>query len=255
MIQQHQAQAVPTLEELVDRLPSARDIPSLTDNQAKEVLLESRRLLDATVQAVKELHNWSLNLNFQAMVVVEQSRLNDDLHNQQVQGLTELLEKISDLNQEPFRAICNRAAEDKDTIQMMAWQITNWMPNMTRQCLLSKLTTRVKTAVKKLDKMADDYKELSDRIFKTSLQYHAAFCTLSERGGPPPRWYIPGNQQHNPLNFFLLSSRNKGVVPLVTVEAAQPPQLERAIQQLQIMQPPLVVKEPNDDDNYIAMAD
>jgi len=96
MLQQHQA--VPTLEELVERLPSARDIPSLTDDQAREALLELRRLLDATVQAVKQLHNWSLNLNFQATAVVKQSRLNDELHHQQVQGLTEMLEKISDLN-------------------------------------------------------------------------------------------------------------------------------------------------------------
>jgi len=82
MIQQRQAQAVPTLEELVDRLPSTRDIALLTDNQAKEALLESRRLLNATVEAVKQLHNWSLNLNFQATAVVKQSRLNNELHNQ-----------------------------------------------------------------------------------------------------------------------------------------------------------------------------
>jgi len=93
-----QQQQVPTLEQLVDRLPSTRDIPLLTDKQAKEALLESRRLLDAMVQAVKQLHNWSLNINYQATVVVEQSRLNDDLHNQQVQGLTEMLQKICDLN-------------------------------------------------------------------------------------------------------------------------------------------------------------
>jgi len=35
MLQQHQQQAVPTLKELVDRLPSARDIPLLTDEQVK----------------------------------------------------------------------------------------------------------------------------------------------------------------------------------------------------------------------------
>jgi len=98
MLQQHQAQAVPTLKELVDRLPSTRDIPSLTDKQAKEALLESRRLLNATVQAVKQLHHWSLKLNFEATAAIEQSRLNNDLHNQQVQGLTEMLAKICDLN-------------------------------------------------------------------------------------------------------------------------------------------------------------
>jgi len=132
------------------------------------------------------------------MAAVEQSRLNNDLHNQQVQGLTEMLAKICDLNREPFRAICDRAAEYEETIWDMAWHITDWMPNMMRQRLLNKLTTRVKTAVKKLDKMADDYKELSDRIFETSLQYHPAALTLSKKGGPPPKWYVPGNQRHNP---------------------------------------------------------
>jgi len=96
MLQQHQE--LPTLKELVERLPSVRDIPSLTDDQAKEALLKSRRLLDATVQAVKQLHHWSLNLNFEATAAVEQLRLNDEIHNQQVQGLTEMLAKICDLN-------------------------------------------------------------------------------------------------------------------------------------------------------------
>jgi len=131
----------------------------------------------------------------------------------------------------------------------MAWEITDRMPNMTRQCLISKLTTRVKNAVKKLNKMANNYKELLDRIFEMSLQYHAASLALSKRGGPPPKWYIPGNQWNNPLNFFLLSSRNKGVVPLVTADAAKPPQLERAPQQLQILQAPLVVKHPDDNND------
>jgi len=136
---------------------------------------------------------------------------------------------------------------------MFAWQITDRMPNMTRQCLISKLTTRVKNAIKKLNKMADDYNKLSDKIYETSLQYHAAALMLSKKGGPPPKWYVPGNQWNNPLNFFLLSSRNKGVVPLVTADAAKPSQLEWAPQQLQILQAPLVVKHPNDDDNYIGM--
>jgi len=78
MLQQHQ---VPTLEELVDRLPTARDIPSLTEDQAKDALLESKKLLDATVQAVKQLHHWSLCLNFEATAAVEQSRLNNETHN------------------------------------------------------------------------------------------------------------------------------------------------------------------------------
>jgi len=99
MLQQNQ---VPTLEELVNRLPTARDIPSLTKDQAKESLIESRKLLDATVKAVKQLHHWSLCLNFEAMAVVEQSRLNNETHNKQVNELTEMLDKICDLNWEPF---------------------------------------------------------------------------------------------------------------------------------------------------------
>jgi len=199
MLQQHQE--VPTLEELVERLPSARDIPSLTKDQAKEALLKSRKLLNATVQAVKQLHHWSLNLNFEATAAIE---LNNKIHNQQVHGLTEMLAKICDLNREPFRAISNRAAEDAETIQMMAWHITNRMPNMSQQRMILKLTRRVKNSVKKLDKLADDYSNLAGRIYKTSQQYHAASLALSKRGGPPP------------LNFFRSSLRNTGVVPLVT---------------------------------------
>jgi len=93
-----QHQQVPTLEELVNRLPSVRDIPSLSEYQAKQALLESKKLLDATVEAVKQLHHWSLSVNFEATVAVEQSRLNNDIHNQQVNELTEMLAKICDLN-------------------------------------------------------------------------------------------------------------------------------------------------------------
>jgi len=238
MLQQHQA--VPTLKELVERLPSARDIPSLTDDQAKEALLESCKLLNATVQVVKQLHHWSLNLNFEATAAVKQSRLNDEIHNQQVQGLTEMLAKICDLNWEPFRAISNRAAEDSETIQMRAWHITDRMPNMSWQRLISKLTRRVKNSVKKLDKLADNYNELSDRIYKASQQYHAASLELSERGGPPPQWYVPWNQRNNPLNFFHLSSRNTGVVALVTADLAKPPELEPAPETLLLLGPPMV---------------
>jgi len=67
-----QEQQVPTLEELVNRLPSPRDIPSLSNDDAKQSLLKARKLLDSTMVAVKELHNWSLRLNFEAHVVVEQ---------------------------------------------------------------------------------------------------------------------------------------------------------------------------------------
>jgi len=68
------------------------------EDQVKESLLESRKLLDATVEAVKQLHHWSLRLNFKATAVVEQSRLNNETHNKQVNELTEMLGKICDLN-------------------------------------------------------------------------------------------------------------------------------------------------------------
>jgi len=159
MLQQHQ---VPTLKDLVNKLPAARDIPSLTKDQAKESLLESWKLLDATVEAVKQLHHWSLCLNFEATAVVEQSRLNDKTHNRQMHELTEMLAKICDLNREPFRAIFNRAAENLEKIELMAWQITNKMVNMSHARMISKLTTRVKNNLKKLDKQADEFNQLSD---------------------------------------------------------------------------------------------
>jgi len=204
MLQQHQQATTPTLEELVDRLPSTRDIPSLTDEQAKGALLESRRLLDATVEAVKQLHHWSLRLNLEATAVVEQSRLNDDIHNQQVQGLTEMLERISNLNREPFKALFNRAAEHSDSVQQVAWHITDKIRNKGRHKLLQGLTTRVKNAVKRLDKLADDFNDLSERIFTASLNYHAASLALTENGGARPQWYVPGNQRSNPLIFPIL---------------------------------------------------
>jgi len=252
MLQQRQ---VPTLEELVNRLPPVRDIPSLSEYQAKEALLKSKKLLDATMEAVKQLHHWSLSINFEAKAAVEQSRLNDDIHNQQVNELTEMLAKICDLNWEPFRAIFNRAAEDSETIELMAWHITNKMPNMSHLRMISKLTTRVKNVVKKLNKQADKYNALSDWIFETSQQYHAASLALAERGGPPPQWYVPCNQRNNPLNFSYPSLRNLVVVPLVTGDVVNPPNLELAPQLLQILPPPPVVKHPDDDDNNIGMND
>jgi len=251
MLQQHQA--VPTLEELVERLPSVMDIPSLTDDQAKEALLESRKLLNATVQVVKQLHHWSLNLNFEAMAAIKQLRLNDEIHNQQVQGLTEMLAKICDLNWEPFRAISNRAAEDAEVLDRLAWHITDRMPNMSRQRLISKLTRRVKNSVQKLDKLADYYNELLDKIFNASLMYHRASLALTNSGGPPPQWYVPGNQRNNPLNFFLSYLRNAGVVALVTRDAAKPPELEPAPKTLLLPGPPMV--EYPDDDDDIGMDD
>jgi len=91
--QQHQ---VPTLEELVNRLPPARDIPSLTEDQLRQSLLKAWKLLDATVEVVKQLQNWSMRLNFEATVVVEQSRLNDKIHNKLTTELTQMLDKICD---------------------------------------------------------------------------------------------------------------------------------------------------------------
>jgi len=134
----------------------------------------------------------------------------------------------------------------------MAWHITDRMPNMSQQRMIWKLTMRVKNYIKKLDKLADNYSELTDKIYKTSQQYHAASLVLSERGGPCPQWYVPGNQLNNPLNFFRLSLRNTGVVPLVTSNVFNPPNLQLAPQQLQILPPPLVVEHP---DNNIGMDD
>jgi len=138
MVQDHR---MPTLEELVERLPLLRDIPSLSDNQARESLLKARKLLDATVVAVKQLHNWSLRLNFKAMAVVEQSRLNNETHNKQVNKLTKMLAKITDLNWEPFRAIFNQAANNFKMIEQIAWEITNKMRNMSQGRKIAKLST------------------------------------------------------------------------------------------------------------------
>jgi len=79
-------------------------------------LLKARKLLNAMVVGVKQLQNWSLRLNFKATAVIEQSRLNNDVHNKQINKLTEMLAKITDLNWEPFRAIFNRAAKNFDVI-------------------------------------------------------------------------------------------------------------------------------------------
>jgi len=68
----------------------------------------------------------------------------------------------------------------------MAWHMTNKMENTSRARMISKLTTRVKNALKKLDKQADEYNALSDRIFKTSQIYHAASFALTSKEGPPP---------------------------------------------------------------------
>jgi len=197
MLQQHQ---VPTLKELVNRLPPARDIPSLTKDQARESLLKAWKLLDATVEAVKQLQNWSMRLNFKATAVIEQSRLNNNVHNKQVHKLTKMLAKITDLNWEPFRAIFNRATKDFEKIELMAWHITNKMVNMSHARKIAKLTTQVKNTLK-LDKQANKFNALSDCIFERSQMYHAVSFSLTSNGRPPPQWYVHGNQNNNPLNF------------------------------------------------------
>jgi len=50
------------------------------------------------MEVVKQLHHWSLSVNFETTAAFEQSRLNNDIHNQQVNELTEVLAKICDLN-------------------------------------------------------------------------------------------------------------------------------------------------------------
>jgi len=80
----------------------------------------------------------------------------------------------------------------------MAWHITDKMPNMSCLRMILKLTTRVKNAVKKLDKQANEYNTLSDQIFETSQQYHAASLALAERGGPPPPMVCPWQPKEQP---------------------------------------------------------
>jgi len=106
---------------------------------------------------------------------------------------------------------------------------------------------QVKNTLKKLDQQADNFNALSQHIYDTSLSYFAALQTLEAYGGPPPQWYILGNQRNNPL-IFSSSLRNAGVVPLVPMDAAKAPAVEPAPQLLQILptQQPLVVEHPND---------
>jgi len=107
-----QEQQLPTFKELVNRLPSLRDIPSLSKDQAKQSLLKARKLLDATVVAVQQLHNWSLRLNFEAQVVVKRSTLNDNLHNRQMDGLTDILLEMFEKNRNPFKALIEHVGKD-----------------------------------------------------------------------------------------------------------------------------------------------
>jgi len=127
-----------------------------------------------------------------------------------------------------FRAIFNRAAEDFKLIEHMAWQITEKMVNMSHARMISKLTTRVKNNLKKLDKQANNFSQLSDQIFETSWMYHAVSLALSSRGGPPPQWNVPATNATTPLNFFPFIFKEFGVVTLVTADVAKPPDLEPA---------------------------
>jgi len=140
---------VPTLEELVNQLPSLRDIPFLREKQVKQALHEAKRLLDATVIAFQQLHNWSLQLNFEAWAVMEQSKVNDDVNNKQVDALTEMLGKMSNLNQDPFRAIINQAAKDFEEIEKMSLQINFMLRKMVEVSKIGYLTTQVKNMLKK----------------------------------------------------------------------------------------------------------
>jgi len=72
---------------------------------------------------------------------------------------------------------------------------------MSRARMISKLTTRVKNNLKKLDKQANKFNQLSDQIFETSQMYHAVSLALSSNGGPPPKWYIPATNATTPLIF------------------------------------------------------
>jgi len=99
------------------------------------------------------------------------------------------------------KAIFNRAAENSEKIKLMAWHMTNKMVNTWQARMISKLTTRVKNALKKLDKQANEYNALSNQIFETSQLYHTASFALADKGGPPPQWYVPATNAITPLIF------------------------------------------------------
>jgi len=131
-----------TLKELVNQIPSLRHIPSLSKDQAKQSLHKVRHLLDATVVAFQKLHNWSLKLNFEGWAVVEQLKLNDDVHNKQINALTKMLGKMSASNKDPFKAIINWAAEDFEDIgKKMSLQINFTLRKMGKARKITYLTT------------------------------------------------------------------------------------------------------------------
>jgi len=104
--------------------------------------------------------------------------------------------------------------------------------------------------LKKLDKQANKFNELSQYIFETSQTYHAALMSLTSCGRPPPQWYIHSNQSNNPL-IFSSYIRNAGVVALVPTDVARAPVVEAApgfLQILPVQQVP-VVEHPDDNDN------
>jgi len=52
--------------------------------------------------------------------VIEQSKLNNDLHNKQLDALTKILARMSESNKNPFKAIINWAAEDFEGIEIIS---------------------------------------------------------------------------------------------------------------------------------------
>jgi len=165
----------------------------LSEDQAKQFLHKARHLLDAMVVAFQQLHNWSLQLNFKGQAVVEQSKLNNDLHNEQADALTKMLGQMSASNKNPFKAIINRAAENFEEIGKMSWQINFMLRKMGKARKITYLTTQVKNALKKLDREADDFNAISQQIYQTSLTYYMASQMLESYSGalPPPPMVCP----------------------------------------------------------------
>jgi len=164
-----QQQSSPTLEALVSQVPSLRDIPSLSEDQAKHCLHKARCLLNATEVAFQQLHNWSLQLKFEGQAVVEQSRLNNNLHNKQLDALTKILDRMSELNKNPFKAIIDQAAKDLNGIEAISCQINNTVRGMGDAKKITNLTTWVKKALRKLDSHADDFNALCQQIYHTVM--------------------------------------------------------------------------------------
>jgi len=78
------------------------------------------------------------------------------------------------------------------------------MRKMSNARRIAKFTTQVKNTLKKLDQKAYEFNTLSQHIYDTSLTYYTASQTLEALGGPPPQWYLHGNQSNSPLNFSFI---------------------------------------------------